>query len=584
VPTGNGAAPRAERSARDGVFLVVSVVLTLIVLAFLGLAYRNVRLRGRDRIEEARKVGASADRYLPTASTGERGEVEPSAALQKALAIGREHPGDFEERRRLLNDVVDRFPGTKAAARAASELGVLDREMAEARARELRETRKQADTIFAEGRLADAARVLRDLGQRWPRTTEALMAERAAGRIEREIKLRWEVDEEAIEVLEDRGELIQALERLRAVFVYADPALAEKVKARIEKIHDRIQETLRTPQEEPPTEKPGEEEAPPQDEARMRPAPPDPDPEPAPRDPAAEREDRARKILETLWTDAREDRWGRVRELTLLLRGKAFRGSKVVHESRAELAALLDLAALEIDGPLGHLDGQVQELGGGVIRVTYDFRRTEQATDWSQKPFAVKGGGSFEIQPTEGLLRAKGSAHYVLDLAFEGNVKVGFRLRSERPMDIGAGLFQADDPMLHILFTVSNSFFTLGAERSALPGNVIMLWGPGKWADRPFGELGFIKVADAEEPRVQPGSWTYVGVGRKGDRVWFSISGETLEGTSRGDDGKGYGDLCPSLFVLNSRAEFTDLVAEGRVSRKWVKNRRKELRLALDLK
>jgi len=219
------------------------------------------------------------------------------------------------------------------------------------------------------------------------------------------------------------------------------------------------------------------------------------------------------------------------------------------------------------------------------VRVTYDFSDEGQAKDWVYLlPFSGDERGSFGPVPGKAIVRGKGRGAYLLDLVLEGDLKMGFRIRSEKPHDVGALLFDPDDPYRQIMYTVNNTFFTLGAEKSPLVGNVIALWGKTVWADNPKGELGFVRIAEKKTPVVQPGQWTYLAVARKGEQASFSIENDTISARARGDDNLPYGDLKPSLFVLDSEADFTDVVIEGRPSRSWLANEKRRLQKILDLK
>jgi hypothetical protein len=327
------------------------------------------------------------------------------------------------------------------------------------------------------------------------------------------------------------------------------------------------------PADGPPDPAPGEEP----------PAAEPADPVPPPVDEAAERERRAKAISEQAWSDARSGQWGRARELLRLLLG-VMAATDTVKGQREELEALDRLAILEVEGPLGLLHGEIERLGDDRIRILYDFRDREQAKDWRfLGAFAVPDKGTFEPSSRETLVRGKGAGAYVLDLVLEGDLQMAFRVRSPAPHDLGALMFELNDEYHHIMYTFHNTFFTLGKERSALPGNCVMLWGPGTWAKDHFGELGFVRVAQADTPVLPADTWTYVAVGRTKEQAFLSIGNERISGRTRGDDDRLFGDLRPALFVLRTEAEFAEVSIEGRPSRAWVASDKKRLREILGL-
>jgi protein kinase-like protein len=591
APVTSAAPPRNEPKGTEHIFLGISLFLIILVLAGLTLAYMNIQSRGQEFIEKAEKGKQAADETVRPASSWVGKEQGASDVLTKALAAKRENPTDYAGRRILLDEVVRRYPGSQAAKRAQSELSALRTEETTAADLEMKAAKKKADSLIDEGRLYDASRAYAAYAARWPDTAEAVQASRAAGRIARQISLRYEVDEDEIETLEDAGNIAGALDRLRAVLAYANPRVRGKVETRIEALRERIEETLREPEAVPGAGPSPEDPTPVAEGPTARPDDPPKQPsepgavkEPHPADvAAAEAEERARKVMDAAFEDAGRGMWGRVRELARLLRG-ALAGTKAARDNRERIATLEELAILEVEGPGGFMKGRTESLPGNRLRITYDFKHKEQAEDWSYlKPFATLEGGSFEVVPRQGILAGRGTGAFLHKVVMEGDVKMSFRLRSERPHDIGPALIDPENEMRHILFSISNTFFTLSVRREPLPGHVILLFGEGAWADTPDAELGFIRVAQSESPVVPAQTWTYVGCARQKKKVTFSLGDKKLTGKTTGDNKRGYGDFRPSLFVLKSRADFAAVIIEGRPSRTWYADLKQDLRKALGL-
>ena len=136
-----------------------------------GPARRNAARRGQDVIDRAEEAQKEAFGRLPPSPAEVGAEDAAATALEEAHALARDNPRDYAGRRKLLEQVVAKHPGTRASRQASGALDAFHREEAQAEMLELTDAVSEADRLVDAGRLWDASRVFRNYAARWKDTS-----------------------------------------------------------------------------------------------------------------------------------------------------------------------------------------------------------------------------------------------------------------------------------------------------------------------------------------------------------------------------------------------------------------------------
>jgi hypothetical protein len=249
-------------------------------------------------------------------------------------------------------------------------------------------------------------------------------------------------------------------------------------------------------------------------------------------------------------------------------------GAKYDPETRGRISTLTT-------GPAGIVKlfrGKVEKADNkGRWRVTYDFSDPEQLRDF-------KDVAAFEQPPraiwkAEGgaVKNARGSGAFVLDAVFKADeISTSVVVNAKRPHDIGILYMDPSEQRRFYLFTLQNTFFTLGKGDTAKPflENAIVLFGPNMWKDTPPGQLGFVRKCGADEPTVREAEPTPLKAGKSEGEVWMKFEGgRSIRGSAYGDTKYDFPGITPGLFVIGSEGYFDDFVVEGVPDMDWVQKR-----------
>jgi hypothetical protein len=238
-------------------------------------------------------------------------------------------------------------------------------------------------------------------------------------------------------------------------------------------------------------------------------------------------------------------------------------------EARSRVTALAQ-------GPAGVAKlfrGKTARIEKGRWKIAYDFQDPEQLKDFRDvEAFEAPPRAQWKI--VDGAARSKGSGALVLDATFAiDQIVTTVKVSPERAHDIGVTFLDASEPRRYYLYTLQNSFFTLGKGEGAkvFEENAIVLFGPGMWRDTPPGQLGFVRKCGSPEPALRPGESAEIKCGKSEGQVWMRLEGgRQISGSAYGDIKVEFQGIEPGVFVMNSSGAFDDLVVEGTPEPTWV--------------
>jgi len=231
-------------------------------------------------------------------------------------------------------------------------------------------------------------------------------------------------------------------------------------------------------------------------------------------------------------------------------------------------------------GPAGVVKlfhGKVERADKGRVRITYDFDDPRQFEDF-------RDVAAFDASPRAawksdagGVKCAKGSGALMLDAVFAPDqVTTTIVVSPDRPHDIGVLYMDPSEQRRFYLFTLQNTFFTLGKGDAAKPflENAIVLFGPDMWRDTPKGQLGFVRKCGSDEPSVRPSEPTRVVAEKSGVEVGMKFEGaRSIRGSAYGDLKYDFPGIVPGIFVLGSAGWFDQFVVEGTLDQEWIRKR-----------
>ena len=113
------------------------------------------------------------------------------------------------------------------------------------------------------------------------------------------------------------------------------------------------------------------------------------------------------------------------------------------------------------------------------------------------------------------------------------------------------------------------------------PGHVLWFVGEGAWSAADAGSHGFIKIAERGTSKLADGDRCTLELVRRKDRAEGGLQGKTdgvsLEGTVRGDDGRGMGAAQVGLFVNGGRIRVHRIRISGVVDERWFRKQLADL-------
>ncbi|MCE9636068.1 MAG: hypothetical protein K8T90_10210 [Planctomycetes bacterium] len=536
----------------------------------------------RTAADEADAAARAAERALsaerpadrPAAGSGTTAgpatrEQAARDAYDAAKEWQRKNPQDIAGLTEKLSGVVDRYGETGHGAIARTEIAEAQRRGRGAGGGEFDRLVATAKTDAAEGRLDDALGHLRAYAGSHTGTIVGERAEAAAVQLENEITGRFEADAIRIERALSDKDWAGAFRLLSSMMDYAPRTLrdrAQDLRRRAEAGRDGVDPA--TLPKTPPSTPVVPPVAPPKgpDEPKSPETPPTGSGD---RDKDAETAFRAAKrLMESGKEPEAIDAF-----MAFLREYKDTKpGAKYDVEARSRITALAQ-------GPAGVTKlfrGKCEKLDKSRWRVTFDFANAEELKDFRDVE-AFEAPPRAEWKLADGAVRAKGSGAFVLDATFQiDQLVTTVTVSPERAHDLGVAFLDASEPKRFFLYTLQNTFFTLGKGDAAkvFEENAIVLFGPNMWRDTPPGQLGFVRKCGSPEPTIRPGESSTIKCGKSDAQVWMRMEGgKQISGAAYGDVKLEFQGIEPAVFVLNSSGAFDDFVVEGTPDPEWVTKR-----------
>jgi hypothetical protein len=521
---------------------------------------KTMATRAQQLLAEDKRRLAPADTATPAPTAGpSQTERAAREAYETAVQWARRHPADA---RTKYYAVWQRFPDTAHGLLARLDAHELDRGRKPVRDRTLEDLLAAAnapDGVVDDETLSR----LRTWAEEHPGT---LGGERAHLALVKAMALqrgRFDGDIAAIRAAVAKKDWREALTLIARTLDYVPPNLRDEVLAERRRVEEGMGETLR-------------------ESPAGRPAPGDGGAGRKPKDPAAgpsDEPDRNRKAEETFRGARRLMDGGKEAEaleafLVFLREYKDTpNGAKYDPEARGRISELST-------GPAGIVKlfrGKAEKAEKGRWRITYDFADAAQLQDFRDvAAFEAPPRAAWKID--QGAVRSsRGSGALVLDAVFAANeISTAVTVIPDHPHDLGVMYMDPSEQRRFYLFTLQNTFFTLGRgdAAKAFLENAIVLFGPNMWRDTPPGQLGFVRKCGSDEPLIRPSESTPIRVGKSEGEMWMKFEGgRSLRGSAYGDTRYEFPGVTPGLFVLGSAGQFDDFVVEGIPDRDWVQKR-----------
>lgn len=254
----------------------------------------------------------------------------------------------------------------------------------------------------------------------------------------------------------------------------------------------------------------------------------------------------------------------------------------LVTSHRSRLVAGLRAARAHLEGPRALLS--VPAEGKGLsLEVSYLF---EDPTRWADdfdiaKPFSTDL--PTDGAPDRGEMLLKGGTGLLHVLVFGKDVRVEAQVTAVVARDFGLLAVEESDHFRAVLLDLANTRFQLkkGDAARVQPGHVLWFIGEGVWSAADPGEHGFIKIAERPTSKLENGDGGRLELVRRGERLEGGFHGRTdgvfLEGTVKGDDGKGMGAARVGAFVNGGELRLKSLTISGTVDAPWWAQRLKDL-------
>lgn len=516
--------------------------------------------RSRAALDEEKRLHAPA--VAPSAAGDGAAQNERSArdAYEAAVQWARRRPS---EARAKYYAVWQRFPDTAHGLLARLEAADIDRQARPVPDRGLEDLLNTAEA--AEGAVDDdTASKLRAYAEDHTGTLAGERAHLALVRSQAVRTGRFDADIAKLDAAIAKKEWREATEVLAKMLDYAPLSVRDQLLARRRTIEDALHETQR-------------------DSSGAAPAPtPDPTAKKSPEGtPKTDDADRNRKAEEVFRSGQKLMDTGKETEaldafLTFLREYRETpNGVRHEPEARGRIATLTT-------GPAGIAKlfrGKVEctDKAKNRWKISYDFSDAEQLKDFvdvlafDASPRAAWKADNGAVKST------RGSGAFVLDAVFlPDEVSVSVSVTPDKPHDLGVMFVDPTEQRRFYLFTLQNTFFTLGKGDAAKPflENAIVLFGPNMWRDTPPGTLGFVRKCGIDEPQVRPNEPTPVRAGKSGAEVWMKFEGgRSIRGSAYGDTKYDFPGVTPGVFVLGSGGFFDDFVVEGALDVDWVQKR-----------
>jgi hypothetical protein len=311
------------------------------------------------------------------------------------------------------------------------------------------------------------------------------------------------------------------------------------------------------------------------------PAPPGPGPGPAP----AALEEAAR----TGWAQARADLVAGRYEPALAAYRRLLDeagGSALVRDHRKKIEAGLRAAKVGVHGPAALLSVPAEGSGMKVeAEYVFDDSTLVDRDFTTAQPFA--SDLTEKVEAGEGKVRLSGASGLFHNLVFGADVRFEAEVTLETARDLGVIALQDSDDYRAVVLTLNNTRWKLkkGDDATPQPGHVLWFVGEGAWAQADAGVHGFIKIAERTTSKLADRDRGRLEFTRKKDRCEAGFQGKSdgvfLEGTVKGDDGRGMGRAQIGLCTNGGTLVVHSIKVSGTVDETWFKAHLADL-VALD--
>jgi serine/threonine-protein kinase len=563
------AAPEAAPSNPLATALVViAIIVTMVALGWGALRWtkattatgdaKSLAARAEQTLtEDKRRLGAAAaPAPAPTASTAAQAERAARDDYLAAAQAVRRRPADALAKYR---DVWRRHPDTAYGLLARLDALDLERRVRPAPDRTLEELLAAVEGANG-GSDDDALGKLRTYAEDHAGTLAGERAHLALVKTMAVQRGRFDADMTSLRAAIARKDWREALTIMKPMFDYAPSNLRDELRVEQRRIEAALSEAYKESGGGAPT-KP--------DDGKPKDAPPA-------KNDGAEKNRKAEELFRTARKAMEEGK-----EIDALDAFLVFlhefkdtpNGTKYDPDARRMVATLTSGSA----GIVRLFRGKVEKAEKGRVRITYDFEDANQIEDF-------RDVAAFEAPPRAvwkidggGVKCSKGSGALVLDAVFAADqVTTSVVVSPDRPHDLGVTFMDPTEQRRFYLFTLQNTFFTLGKGDAAKPflENAIVLFGPNMWRDTPPNQLGFVRKCGADEPLVRTSEPQRITAEKSGGEVGMKFEGgRSIKGSAYGDTKYEFPGVMPGVFVIGSAGWFDNFVVEGTIDQDWVQKR-----------
>ncbi len=552
--------------------LAAAIILTIAVLGWAGMKLTGGGDPAAEAVTEAASAtaefkaarAAAVEKTIPgsPASTKGSGASAARSAFESARSWARKNRNDTAGGIRRFAEIADTYPDSAYAVLARGEVASLERGARLGEGARLEALLGQATQDAAEGLLDDALLKLKRFAEANPGTIDAERARRTALDLRNEIRGRFETDMATVDAaIRERNWRI-ATQVAADVMEYVPLSLRDRALRKKREVKSTMEQLLRGGA---PTVPGGDETAGGGDNSGGG----APDNEP----PDANKAARVayRSAARAMGLNQNEIALAAFIEFL-----KAHKGTPEHKKRKQEVYARVRTLAQTEAGVILLFRGKVQPLPKGRYRFTYDFEDPAQIDDFIDvNAFEAPPRANWTI--VSGAVRAKGSGALKLNCKFGSDfLTAAITVTPERPSDLGIMFFEPDEPRRHYLYTLQNSFFTLGKPgvKETFREHAIVLFGPGMWRDTPEDEIGYVRKCGVTEPKLRATESLRIKAAKASGEVWLRFGkAKTIRGSAYGDIKYEFKGLEPALFVLNSSSYFDEFEVEGTPDSKWVTDR-----------
>jgi hypothetical protein len=256
--------------------------------------------------------------------------------------------------------------------------------------------------------------------------------------------------------------------------------------------------------------------------------------------------------------------------------------SETVRSHRLLIEQGLLAARAGVDGPAALLSVPSDGKNGRIeVEYIFDDASIVERDFTAVQPFAsafperMEAGG--------GVVRLSGATGLFHNLVYAADVRLEADVDLPSAKDLGAIAVEDGDAYRAVVLTLNNTQWKLkkGDAATVQPGHVLWFVGEGAWSAADPGVHGFIKIAERAVSKISDGDAGTIEFLRKKDRCEGGFRGKSdgvsLEGTVKGDDGRGMGRAQVGLFTNGGALVVRRIRISGLVDPDWFRARLAEL-------